>query len=475
MHLLPSTLICLLTNILSAAAQTRLKLPLDAVSQFNSGNGPFEIPSAPLVSVSVATCSQNSGLRFLVTTESGSATPTTDIILINGQGNFTSAFESGGAVAVEGTGSFEIALSTTGQPMHQALNASQIPLFGDSTSNQAIIFSPPFSRVETPQPTYPNYTMLPVDVPQAFQPDVTPNYTLALFPTTNDAHPQTSCFATRQSIIESQGNVNLNQSLWLRDEAGWRSQFLLGGLTPATNYTAYLILDSTKIAGPMYFATKSAAFPCPLVANLPYCPGVAYAMPLAAPPNGAEIYTGNTLPTTLSDPIRSYLTNFTVTLNSFACGRDMYSPLVTCADCQREYRKWLCTISLPRCSEPSLSNPNGFSSIPPLPTATGLSASKNDQQQVLSALMPQQTSTTPRNKFLPQFDSAYQMLLPCIETCNAMDRACPSFLGFKCPTSQFNGAASYGIGYIDGKDGDQGEGLTGVAQDRYGNVWCQLG
>ncbi|KAJ3502298.1 hypothetical protein NMY22_g18632 [Coprinellus aureogranulatus] len=113
----------------------------------------------------------------------------------------------------------------------------------------------------------------------------------------------------------------------------------------------------------------------------------------------------------------------------------------------------------------------------PEPTVTGLSATKNQEQQVLSALLPYQTSTPPRNAALPRFDSPYQMLLPCIETCNAVDRACPAFLGFKCPTAQFNGAASYGIGYIDSKDGDEGEGITGVAQDRCvipGNAFCLL-
>jgi calcium channel MID1 len=37
---------------------------------------------------------------------------------------------------------------------------------------------------------------------------------------------------------------------------------------------------------------------------------------------------------------------------------------------------------------------------------------------------------------------------------------------------QFNAAASYGVGYIDGADGKQNEGLTGHSQDRFGNVWC---
>ena len=56
-----------------------------------------------------------------------------------------------------------------------------------------------------------------------------------------------------------------------------------------------------------------------------------------------------------------------------------------------------------------------------------------------------------------------------------MDRACPNFVGFRCPRVQFNAAASYGVGYIDGAEGDEGEGVTGSAQDRWGNIWCNKG
>ena len=35
---------------------------------------------------------------------------------------------------------------------------------------------------------------------------------------------------------------------------------------------------------------------------------------------------------------------------------------------------------------------------------------------------------------------------------------------------------SYGVGFIDrGDAGVEGQGLTGVSQDLYGNVWCNSG
>lgn len=128
-----------------------------------------------------------------------------------------------------------------------------------------------------------------------------------------------------------------------------------------------------------------------------------------------------------------------------------------------------------------MGSPSAFTALPATPTETGLSAlkslipmgggpSQKQQQVVLSALLPQ---TTQRNQFLPAMD--YTLLLPCLETCTAVERACPPFLLFECPTRKFNAAASYGVGYVDGADGDEGEGVTGAAQDRWGNVWCHLG
>lgn len=197
---------------------------------------------------------------------------------------------------------------------------------------------------------------------------------------------------------------------------------------------------------------------------------------MPAPPTGALGYDATNLPPAVTTPLLSYMANFTTVLTTFACGRDWYSPLVGCNDCQREYRTWLCSISLTRCTEPSPANLAGFTATPAAPGATGLAAAREvgGAQQVLSALVPQATSSTPRNPFLPAIGEPFNALLPCLEQCNQVDRACPPFVGFKCPTNEFNGGASYGVGYIDSADGKRGLGLTGAAQDRYGNVWCNL-
>ena len=209
---------------------------------------------------------------------------------------------------------------------------------------------------------------------------------------------------------------------------------------------------------------------------------MAYSVPLdpSLLQSGQTAFDSTSIPANVSDPLLVSLTNFTANLLTFPCGRDMYSPLVTCQDCQTAYRQWLCAVSFIRCGEPSPQRPDSFTTTSPASTATGIGVwptGPSGQQQVLSALVPvpaptSSGSSNPRNTNLPALGTSYQMLLPCIETCNAAARACPPFLQFKCPVPRFNAGVSYGVGYVDGFDGVRGKGVTGVAQDRWGNVWC---
>ena len=172
----------------------------------------------------------------------------------------------------------------------------------------------------------------------------------------------------------------------------------------------------------------------------------------------------------MSETIIAYFSNFTTTLSTLACGRDHYSPLVSCADCQAAYRTWLCTVSFPRCTEASSNLTSTSSSSAPV------SGPSDGAQSPMAAIQSVQANAAPRNPALPAFASAYDALLPCLETCNAADRACPAFLGFKCPLPQFTAASSYGVGFVDsGESGQWGHGSTGVAQDVWGNVWCNAG
>ncbi|KAF8203340.1 stretch-activated Ca2+-permeable channel component-domain-containing protein [Pholiota molesta] len=421
---LPEALVVLLSAAL-ASAQSRQALVLNQITSLTSQAQPRTLPASARLAVSIALCAAASPApRFFLSNVSSSADQGTpgaaggpgvfEIALADGQGSWTGPFPNGGILAVDANGGssavpFDVGVSD-GAPLHQTLSA--LPLLGDTTANEALLFSPPFAPFDS-----------------------------------------------------GVGKV-AEKSLWARDPTGFRTQWLLSGLAPSTNYTAFVLQDAS-VSGPIWLATKSGAFFSDLLLPArplaPLLPSVAYAMPLQAPPAPALAHTAATLPANLTAPLLSYTTNFTTVLTTFACGRDWYSPLVGCADCQAAYRAWLCAVSLPRCAE-----------APAAASSPGVAASQSNAQAPLQpALSAQPASSTPRNQFMPAFDGAYSVLLPCLEQCHATDRACPPFVGFQCPTAAFGAARSYGVGYIDAADGD-GAGLTGAAADRWGNVWCNM-
>ncbi|KAI6148887.1 stretch-activated Ca2+-permeable channel component-domain-containing protein [Pisolithus tinctorius] len=452
--LLQTSFLCLLSASITFA-QVQQSLSLNSLSTFSgssiSNPATFGLPASSSLTVSVAICSsQATSGRFFLTNGSD----VFEIQLNTGFGSWTGSAANNASLLVEGVGqsTFEVAVSDNGT-VHEILDV--LPLFGDSTANQAILFSPPFAFETTPEPTYPNYSL---PLANSSLPDAPPSPTFDLVIAPLSAQltslPQTGCSLAN---VSSTGTVELNNT-WLRGSGDWRSQWFVDGLSPDTNYTAYVIQDEVKVSGPIYFVTKSSSFPCPLVYSLPYCPSTAYAVPLPPPQSPALAYDAASLPTNISDPLLQYMTNFTTMLLTFGCGRDLYSPLQTCSDCQREYRSWLCDVSFPRCSEPSF---------------TSSESSGSNAQAPLSALQPQPSGATPRNPFFPVVNYTYTSLLPCLEVCHAVDRACPYFLGISCPVPQFNADASYGVGFIDsGESGVVGHGTTGAAQDRWGNLWC---
>jgi calcium channel MID1 len=289
--MLPQTLLCLLSAAITFAQTVQQLLPLNKVVSIALSGTPgsvFTIPNGSSLTVTVALCSENaSEQRFFLTNSNSDSTSNPgseggdglEIILDQGLGIFKGPFPNGGVLWVSGQGSFEVGVSDSSKhltfffkfgsrvtispaPIHELL--APLPLLGDATSNQAILFSAPFAVTQPPEATFPNYTL-----PQAnlFLPQYTggtqsSNVSLILAQTSAQSNnikltdiPQTGCsISARQS---SNVGTILNQTLWSRGVDGWRNQWLIGGLTPSTNYTAYVVQDGTKVSGPIFFATKS--------------------------------------------------------------------------------------------------------------------------------------------------------------------------------------------------------------------------
>ena len=113
--------------------------------------------------------------------------------------------------------------------------------------------------IETVHPTFPNFTLPVANMSQPPLPSTFPNNTLILSPTSsgfaNDLH--TGCFLSTQN---TSGSI-ANESLWARSDEGFRTKWLMGDLTPSTNYTAFILQqNNTKVSGPIFFATKSGQY-----------------------------------------------------------------------------------------------------------------------------------------------------------------------------------------------------------------------
>ncbi|EJD38150.1 hypothetical protein AURDEDRAFT_187821 [Auricularia subglabra TFB-10046 SS5] len=384
-----------------------------------------------------------------------------------------------------------------------------LPLVGDTTATQAIIFSPPFTAAPTPEEQglstrYPNYTLPHINpTPDQLRTPANeslPDFTLVLqrtvqAPSRRELHARISAASAAQGACVSRralrkrqsgegpkfnsfaASVVANFTAVLRGIDGWRVQWIIEGLEPGSNYTIY-ILGAGQTAGPVYFTTKSEGFACQLVHSLPYCPTVSYSVPIAPPPDGLTTYTADLLPQAFTAPLLSVLRNFSIALGTFRCGHDWWSPIQTCASCFEAYRNWACTIWFPRCSEGTPDAPSPGTTLPP------------DSAIRRAALVDVAAGAASRSPgTLPPLAAAYQQVLPCVEICQAADRACPPLVGFKCPVVGVNANASYGVGYVDyvrtdgasytlpeaeirrlKKLGD--EDLKGVEADEFGNRWC---
>lgn len=160
------------------------------------------------------------------------------------------------------------------EPLHNLLTS--LPLLGDTTANQVLLFSPPFLSPTLEEPTYPNYSLPLANLTAPDSPTQFPNFTLLVGPTSSfpefnfttkafvDGSPVTACsLVSRANLtINTKSNPGSAQSsLVLRNSDGWRTQWFMGGLQPVTNYTAFVLQDDTKVSGPINFVTKSGMSP----------------------------------------------------------------------------------------------------------------------------------------------------------------------------------------------------------------------
>ena len=144
---------------------------------------------------------------------------------------------------------------------------------GDTTSTQSLLFSPLLLASPQPQPTYPNYTLPPAFmVPPAVPEFGFSNLNLLIIPTgsspTGSGLDNSHCAALNANITTGAlGSSNLvvnatTEWMAIGDEEGYRTYWVIGGLMPSSNYTAYYFEPITQtLSQPIWFSTKQCMFP----------------------------------------------------------------------------------------------------------------------------------------------------------------------------------------------------------------------
>ncbi|KAK1989437.1 calcium influx-promoting protein ehs1 [Colletotrichum cereale] len=241
-----------------------------------------------------------------------------------------------------------------------------------------------------------------------------------------------------------------------------KQQFFFNGLNASALYTGILVQTGSSSAlkkrqdgggstgggGRVYeatpFETKDGDN-CKIITDLQFCNETEYAVP--ANSNKMNI---TQLAQFYDNYARDMYANFQKQLAQVACEApavQRYSLARNCADCEIAYKKWLCSVTIPRCED--FTSPTNFSlvrnTIQPFPNGTLLPA---DVQAKFNASVNQQS----RNPLIDEMiePGPYREILPCAYLCYDLAQSCPSSLGFNCPTPDdavFN--SSYAV-QVDG-------------------------
>ncbi|KAI8328240.1 stretch-activated cation channel Mid1 [Chlamydoabsidia padenii] len=203
-----------------------------------------------------------------------------------------------------------------------------------------------------------------------------------------------------------------NKTETRRGSGGLRQQMMIGNLTQGQTYQVYMIQQTpaTQITGitvPLTIQTLSDPH-CRMIYDLDFCSDVAYSVP--TDPN-QDIWN---ITRAYDQQAQAVFAPFAAALSQFNCNNTQYSLVRNCDDCYRDYKRWLCSVTIPRCTSPS-----------PWVDTRNVTNSRN-----------------------PWIDTTYQPggwteLLPCIDVCYQVVQSCPPFLQFNCPEGDL-AAQQYG-------------------------------
>jgi calcium channel MID1 len=216
-------------------------------------------------------------------------------------------------------------------------------------------------------------------------------------------------------------NYNVNTTITQRGPNNLsRQQFMVSNLTQNTLYTAYMTLPYKNgivgITTPIFLSTKVDAN-CRIIYDLDFCNQVAYSVP--ANPGTFLTDDMHSLAQQYDSQALEKFGPFNTSLSQYNCDSTQYSLVRNCTDCHRDYKTWLCAVTIPRCTDSSsrayLSQ--GTDDVQTAPAIRDISVNASRNPWVDETLRP----------------GEWTELLPCIDLCYHVVQSCPPFLQFYCP------------------------------------------
>jgi calcium channel MID1 len=186
-----------------------------------------------------------------------------------------------------------------------------------------------------------------------------------------------------------------------------------------------------------------------VVTDLEFCNETQYAVP-----GNDKKYNNTQLAKVYDDYAKSMYANFEKVLMQIPCqapSQSRYSLARDCDNCRAAYKRWLCTVAIPRCEDFA---GNSTTSIyrnvnQAFPNGTFLSQSQRDQLGKTPGF------NASRNSFIDTTikPGPYKELLPCEDLCYDVVQSCPAAMSLSCPQPN-NPSFNYSYGRRNNKPGD---------------------
>ncbi|KAI7871303.1 stretch-activated Ca2+-permeable channel component-domain-containing protein [Spinellus fusiger] len=270
--------------------------------------------------------------------------------------------------------------------------AEEAPLVLDDTDDtHALFLTSPYTAPQAPNTTLLFTSHVPTELSLSL---------CALKPYTLPGHNVTTTATTRGPSVAPR------QQLWVSN------------LTASTGYTVYLVqteAQSMSLGSPLAFQTKPADTGCQLIHDLAFCDQVAYSVPVGL---GTQASLSN-ITSSYDAQAKALFQPFGTAISQFNCDTTQYSLVRGCDDCSADYKRWLCAVTIPRCTSSNAMVP-GTQVLGQTPAVAVRPIAANQS----------------RNPWVDQTyaPSDWVELLPCIDLCYRTVQSCPPFLNFYCPT-----------------------------------------